>query len=269
MQIYRLETQWGPLAYADSGHGEPLLYVHGLGASGTEDFPVLFRYLPGYRHIAPDLYGFGRSARCPCEAYEFDNQARALAALADALGLSRINIVGHSMGGTVAQAFYRLFPARVKTLILAEANYRTGGGAISRKIAGFGSLAEFQLAYPMWMRRFEPKPGARPGDIQYARSLSLADPRALYVSARQLVERLPFPDGFIRQIAVPLIWVTGELSWDKETAGIMREWGIETACVPGAGHAMAIDQPACFAAIVANFLGSHELGLGSEEAKNF
>src|SRR5262249_40133200 len=70
--------------------------------------------------VAPDLPGFGASDRIAttnCIAL----QVRCLAALLDRLGLERIALVGHSMGGWISLAFAATYPERVDTLVVVDA----------------------------------------------------------------------------------------------------------------------------------------------------
>jgi pimeloyl-ACP methyl ester carboxylesterase len=67
--------------------------------------------------IAFDNRGTGRSDK-PDDGYEFDNQARDVIGLLDELRLSRVHLLGFSMGGAIAQEFAIRYPERVDRLIL-------------------------------------------------------------------------------------------------------------------------------------------------------
>jgi len=109
----------GTLYYAQS-HPDatafpPLVLVHGAGGSRLDWAPEL-RRLPDARVIALDLPGHGKSTapgRNTLDAY-----ARDVAALLDALALDRAVIVGHSMGGGVAQLLALDWPERIAGLVL-------------------------------------------------------------------------------------------------------------------------------------------------------
>ena len=119
----------GTLYYAQS-HPDatafpPLVLVHGAGGSRLDWAPEL-RRLPDARVIALDLPGHGKSTapgRNTLDAY-----ARDVAALLDALALDRAVIVGHSMGGGVAQLLALDWPERIAGLVLL------GTGASCRSI---------------------------------------------------------------------------------------------------------------------------------------
>ena len=71
----------------------------------------------GYRVIVPDQIGFGKSSK-PDINYSFDLLAANTAKLLDTLGVDKVNIVGHSMGGMVATRFALNYPNRVEKLVL-------------------------------------------------------------------------------------------------------------------------------------------------------
>jgi pimeloyl-ACP methyl ester carboxylesterase len=94
------------------------LLLHGRNFPASYWEPVI-RALTGagFRVIAPDQIGFGKSSK-PEGAWSFDDAAANTAALLDALQLPQMDVVGHSMGGMLAMRFTRTFPDRVRRLAL-------------------------------------------------------------------------------------------------------------------------------------------------------
>lgn len=87
------------LYYEDSGEGKPVVLIHGWPLScdsWEKQVPALVG--AGYRVIAYDRRGFGRSSR-PYRGYDYDTLARDLDALMAELDLRRVALVGFSMGG--------------------------------------------------------------------------------------------------------------------------------------------------------------------------
>lgn len=102
--------------------GEPVILLHGWGASAfsyRHAFDRLARH--GLRVIAADLRGFGLSDK-PVAAREYSlaNYREDLDQLLDALGLERISLVGHSMGGGLALQYALDRPERVRALSLVS-----------------------------------------------------------------------------------------------------------------------------------------------------
>ncbi|WP_163333947.1 alpha/beta fold hydrolase, partial [Klebsiella aerogenes] len=74
---------------------------------------------PGYRRLAPDLIGMGRSGR-PSLDYSFADQVRYLDAWFDALGLTDVILIGHDWGGTLALDWAARHPERVRGVAFME-----------------------------------------------------------------------------------------------------------------------------------------------------
>ena len=93
------------------------MLINGLGAT-LEMWTPLIRELPGRQIIAFDLPGVGQSGRSrwPLRA---GGLADVVAELLDRLKLARVDVLGHSLGGVVAQEFARRSAARVRHLVLA------------------------------------------------------------------------------------------------------------------------------------------------------
>jgi non-heme chloroperoxidase len=87
------------LYYKDWGVGPAVVFSHGYPLSSDAwEYQMMFLLQNGYRVIAHDRRGFGRSSQ-PSQGYDFDTFADDLAALVEALDLRDVTFVGHSMGG--------------------------------------------------------------------------------------------------------------------------------------------------------------------------
>ena len=110
------------LYYELHGRGKPLVLIPGLGYNGW----MWHRMIPGlaehYQVISIDNRGVGRSDK-PAGPYTAQMLAADVVGLLDALGLPKAHIMGHSMGGFVAQALTLDHPDRVDRLILSATNF--------------------------------------------------------------------------------------------------------------------------------------------------
>ncbi|MFD5466671.1 alpha/beta fold hydrolase [Kitasatospora sp. NPDC127059] len=108
------------LAYRESGRpdGPPLVLLHALGERAADWDTVLPDLAPGHRVYAPDLRGHGDSGRTA--EYDLERMREDVLAFLDALGLDRVDLVGHSMGGAVAYLLAQAAPERVNRLVLEE-----------------------------------------------------------------------------------------------------------------------------------------------------
>lgn len=113
---------------AEAGSGEPLMLVHGF-TGAKEDFADFLDGFAdrGWHVVAPDLRGHGASEAPEDEdAYSFEAMADDVVALADTLGWETFDLLGHSMGGMVAQVLALRVPERLRSLVLMD----TGHGPV-------------------------------------------------------------------------------------------------------------------------------------------
>jgi len=108
--------------YEITGTGEPLVLIAGLGYS----LWMWHKMIPGlakhFKVIAFDNRGVGQTDK-PEGPYSAQMLADDTAGLLKELGIARAAILGHSMGGFIAQAFALTYPAMVSKLILSATNF--------------------------------------------------------------------------------------------------------------------------------------------------
>jgi len=98
-----IEIDGGRIHYLDEGSGPPLLLIHGLGGQMRHfTYALLERLKSNYRVVIVDRPGSGYSTRPANASATIDAQAATIARFAQALGLQRPLIVGHSLGGAIA-----------------------------------------------------------------------------------------------------------------------------------------------------------------------
>lgn len=107
------------LHYVEAGAGAPLLLIHGLGGSHQDWAHQLAEFAPHFRVIAPDLRGFGDTP-VGRRLISIQRLTHDVLALLDALGIKRCFVIGHSMGGAIAQQLTLDHPQRVRRLIIAN-----------------------------------------------------------------------------------------------------------------------------------------------------
>lgn len=105
----------------DRGAGEPLLLLHGFGASTLIWDAVMPDLARSRRVVAIDLNGFGWTER-PHDpaAYTLAGQERLVLGVADALGIDRFDLAGHSYGGAISIFLASRHPQRVRSLVLVD-----------------------------------------------------------------------------------------------------------------------------------------------------
>jgi pimeloyl-ACP methyl ester carboxylesterase len=112
-----VETRCGPVEFAETGSGPPLLVVHGTGGGFDQGMSAGADLAArGLRVIAPSRFGYLRTPY-PADA-SAEAQADQFACLLDALGIARTAVVGVSAGANSAMQFAIRHPARTSALVL-------------------------------------------------------------------------------------------------------------------------------------------------------
>ena len=253
MKVETIDLPTGSYEIAVAGPGgRPLLLIHGF-TGAKEDFadfidPFADR---GFHVVAPDLRGHGGSVQPADEAaYSLALMAQDVLALADGLGWDGFSVVGHSMGGMVAQHVVLAAPRRVGALILMDTDHGTVSGidpdlaALAIEVArseGLAALAELQRQYdpPLATGPDARVRAERPGYVEFGERKFLSCSPAMYAAmAGELLgpaDRLPA----LRGIATPTLVLVGEEDASfRDAAARMAAAipGAELVVVPDAGH---------------------------------
>ncbi|MAF39794.1 MAG: hypothetical protein CL696_13100 [Chloroflexi bacterium] len=104
------------------GEGPPVVALHGLASSGHWYDLVAPLLCDGYRIIAPDQRGHGKTSQAP-SGYDWPTLASDVAGLMDRLALDRAVVMGHSWGGHVAIAVAAYHPERVSGLVMIDGGF--------------------------------------------------------------------------------------------------------------------------------------------------
>jgi len=241
--------------------GPPVLLLHGIGG-GRRGWPTTGPMLAaaGLRVFALDLPGYGESPAC--EPFDLPGMADAVARFVDGLGEPAV-VVGHSMGGMVAQQLVAQRPDAVRALVLASTSPAFGpsdgdwqrGFVASRTApldrgAGMAGLAA-ELVPAMVA------PAADAERVAAAQALMAQVPEATYRAALAALVRFDCRAALPR-IAVPTLVLTGEAdrSASPEVARRMAARIPGAACeiLPGTGHLPMLERPDLFDAALLRFL---------------
>ncbi len=248
--------------------GLPLVFLHGLGGDAEQWRPQLDGFSEHYRAIAWDMPGYGDSA--PMEAMTFTGLADAVVTLLDRLAIQRAHLVGHSMGGMIAQTFARRHADRLRSLTLVATSGSFGKNAagqvddawrqsfIERRLGPLdrgASLAE--LAPKVVKGLIGDQPDAE--GLEQAIMSMAGVPEDGY---RAAVSCLAAFDGEadLAKIQTPTLLVAGEkdpVAPPKVMARLAeRIPGSNLEILTGAGHLLNLEQPSAFNRILDGFLKS-------------
>ena len=262
------------LHVVDAGEGgRPVLLVHGFTANAEEVAGVIEPLAElGWHAVAPDLRGHGRSDRpTDAGAYSLELMAADVVALADWLGWDRFALLGHSMGGGVAQIVALDHPRRLTGLVLASTFHGPVPGISMELVqlgcwvvreAGMEGLADAQAARraenPESVAAFERLQEAIPGYAEQSRArLVSTSPDMWMAMAPRFVEQ---EDRLSRLAAleVPTAVIVGELdgTMGDDCRRLAEDIpGATLTVIAGAGHVPQLEAPDAWWAAVSGFLG--------------
>ncbi|MFC4055458.1 alpha/beta fold hydrolase [Actinomadura syzygii] len=174
-------TRSGLMHYVEMGAGEPLLLLHQTPRSWDE-FRLLMPLLAEQRRvIAPDIIGYGASESIPDHSIE--RYADSVLALLEELGLDRVDLLGHQLGGIIAIEMSHRRPERLRRLVLSGTPYVDEEFRRERPPMHPLSMVELQddgrHLMELWVRRSGFYPPARPDLLnRYVRDVLLLEDQA-------------------------------------------------------------------------------------------
>jgi esterase len=112
--------------------GRPVLFLHGFGHNRHVWSKLAHSMRPEFRPILIELRGHGDSDWSIERQYETQDYARDLPVALDALGLDRVAVVGHSLGGLAAILFAAAHPERVESLVLVDTGPKLSMAALTQ-----------------------------------------------------------------------------------------------------------------------------------------
>jgi 4,5:9,10-diseco-3-hydroxy-5,9,17-trioxoandrosta-1(10),2-diene-4-oate hydrolase len=249
------------------GAGDAVVFVHGLLASSASWAEVLAPASAGRPAIAVDLPGFGASVRPWPFDYTVAGEADALLGFLDARGLSRVALVGNSLGGSTVMALAARHPDRVSSLVLvapatSRARIPWPVRVLRMPVAGELALAlstRFSVAYGLRHRIY-----ARASNVTEDRIddawLPLTIPgtrRAALAAIRSDPGRYVDLEASIRAPTL-IVWGCDDHLLRVREAERLHERmpGSRLAILPDAGHLPQREAPRAFSDAVSDFLSS-------------
>ena len=274
MRTRRVDLGDVSLHVVDAGEGgRPVMLVHGFTANAEEVAGVVEPLAElGWHAVAPDLRGHGRSDRpTDAGAYSLELMAADVVALADRLGWDSFALVGHSMGGGVAQHIALDHPQRLTGLVLASTFHGPVPGISMELVqlgcwvvreAGMEGLADAQAARraedPESVAAFERLQEAIPGYAEQSRArLVSTSPDMWMAMAPRFVDQEDRLER-LAKVDVPTAVVVGELDGTmgddcRRLAATIP--GATLTVIAGAGHVPQLEQPDAWQAAILEFLG--------------
>lgn len=247
------------LYYEMEGVGETVLLIHGLGSSSRDWEPQRSYFAANYQVISMDIRGHGRSHKPP-GPYTVAQFAADTAALLSALEITAAHVVGISMGGMIAFQLAVTYPELVKSLVIVNSGPELVVRSFKERLQVWQRFLIVQLLGMQKMgevlsERLLPRPEHAPIRAEFVARWAENDPRAYRAAMRALIgwsvsDRL-------RDITCPTLFIASDSDYTpvatKEKCAKMMPQA-ELVVIEDARHAVTIERPQQFNAVLADFL---------------
>lgn len=261
------------LSYVDEGHGEPVVLLHGIPTWGFLWSGLLPALALSHRVLIPDLLGYGFSDKRDGFDRSIAWQAEVIDAWLERLDVAHATVVGHDLGGGVAQHLALRFPHRVRRLGLInsicydswpiELMIQLGHPRVEQRLSARGMARLLSVALTRLGFAARPPDGVVEGLLapyrtEVGKRSLIRDAAALDTNhTLELTPQLP-------RLSVPTLVLWGEddvfqrvryaerLAWDLPNAHLVR--------VADARHFVMFDQPHEVASHLLGFLGARRAG---------
>lgn len=254
------------IAVEEEGEGEAILCLHGLGGDSNTWTPLM-PALAGYRVIRPDLPGSGRSASAG-GALTIEKLAAAALAVCTRLDVSRVHVLGHSMGTIVAQHLAAAQPQLVRSLALfgpliaPNETARAGIRARGEKARSGGLRAMHDIALTLVNAATSTDTRSRqPVAVAFVReSLMRQDPEGYARNCEALASCTP---AAVERITAPTMLVTGDEDGVAPPQAVramaerfVQARSLRTVVLNRCGHWTPVERPEECARELRQFLGA-------------
>ncbi|MFQ5855543.1 MAG: alpha/beta fold hydrolase [Anaerolineae bacterium] len=263
-----VETRAGTMAYQQAGAGDPVILIHGIPTNSGLWRNVMADLASDFAVYAPDMIGYGASDKPEDQDLSVGAQADYLVDFMDAVGIDAAHLVGHDIGGGVAQVFTVRNRDRVNKLVLVDS-------------VAYDSWPEpgiARLKEPAWdeiMQRLDITKGFRKGLEQgmvqtdkitdevvdrYADPFRDLDGRLAYLRAARALDNRDLLDiaDEIEAIDKPVLILWGDsdifqkVEYGRRLADALAD--ARLVVIDGAGHFLPEDQPEVLAQHIRKFL---------------
>ena len=244
-----------------------VLMLHGIGGDHLAFAPQVETLAHvGYRAVAWDMPGYGHSA--PIEPYTFKGLAQSCVDLIDALQCESVVLVGHSMGGMVAQEVIARRPDKVSKLVLCGTSAAFGKRSDGQSAGAWAKQFIAQRTAPLdagqtmadMAVKLVPQmvgPGSLPEGVRLAEQCMARVPAATYRRALDCIVTFD-RQAALAQIGVPTLLVGGE--FDRVASpSVMKQMAQQIPRaryveLSGVGHLMNLEAPDDFDRVLLDFL---------------
>ena len=249
--------------HIEKGSGEVVLFLHGVGGGAHSWTRQIDNFSTKYKAAAWDMPGYGKS---PLNGgISFPQLADSLLALLDERGWHKVHLVGHSLGGMVAQEFAVAHQDRIHSLTLAATSPAFGNpdGDFQKKfvearlapLAAGKTMADLATELVKTMMSADAEPDGR----QVAHDCMADVPAETYRAAVECIVTFEGRTN-LANIRVPTLALAGEA--DSNAPAAMKKKmaakisGCRFVCLPKLGHLANLENPQAYDDALCDFLST-------------
>ena len=241
------------LSYAISGHGTPILFIHGFSLDSRMWEPQVAHFSPHYQVTTYDLRGFGRSP-LPDGAY---SHIEDLYNLIQGLHIQRAHLVGLSLGGEIAIDFSLSHPESVISLALA--NTSLGGYASTVDWRVYAKEQGLDRAKQNWLGHPVFAPSSRNPGVAKQLKIMIGDYTGWHwLNTDPRITLNPPAKGRLKEIKVPTQIILGELDlpYYHDIANLLMTNipNTKLSTINNAGHMTNLENPVKFNEMLDSFI---------------
>ena len=262
MSLHQIELSNLSLSYQDLGDGEVVVLLHGSCGSHAywdEVMPVLSKR---NRVIVPDLPGHGDST-FPKGNYQLEYMADTLKELLDKLGIEKVTLFGHSLGGYITLAFAEKYEERLLgfSLIHSTAHAdseeaKDGRVASIEKVQKEGITEFIDGLIPKLFAEENLETNA--ADVQKAKEIGYGTSEEGAIGMLKAMKERPDRNHVLKNSRLPALLIAGEKDQviPPEKTFSVRKDTISQALIKGAGHMSMMEKPEALISEIQHFLKS-------------
>lgn len=251
------------IAYQDAGTGIPVILIHGLDGNLAGFYSLKKELKKHYRVIVYDVRGHGKSTHPT--SYNLNDHIKDLIMLMQQLGIKSAHLLGHDMGGIIAQAFTEKYKEKVRSLTIISSKSEDIVHGFTKlmiehqdKVAGFNKSEALLILFPYIYKKSD----VAMKWFQRQRLYSKQDDEDSAVASRALLDTENQSNTVTYDINVPTMIVDGRydpIIINKENQQFENQFkNINYVLFNDSGHAPHIEEEEKFLTLYLNFVEKND-----------
>jgi pimeloyl-ACP methyl ester carboxylesterase len=234
------------ISYEANGEGTPaLVFVHGWSCDRTYWKAQLQPFSRQFTVVAVDLAGHGESG-LERKAWTIEAFGGDVAAVVEKLGLKRVILIGHSMGGDVVVEAARRLKGRVAGLVWVDAYKQLRTSRSPEEVQAFVApfRSDFVEKTRAFVRTMFPPTADRALVERVVSDMSAAPPTVALGAMESAISFDREVPGALQELKLPVVAINPD--WPPTDIKSMQRYGVEVVVMPGVGHFLMMEDPERF-----------------------